>query len=334
MNEKSLEVLNQYNLRLIRATRGRGGLIVYTDKGEKLLAECVKQDKYYLREDVITSAVSEAGFEYVDTYVRNADGGIISELADEGRKYILKDMYQGNECNIRSVRDISQAAAALARLHIALDEAKSAIISEENDFTVARGNIANKIARQTREIRSAANYLKNRKQKSEYERTICRNIEHFYQEALRAEEMMARQYIQDGIADADAQNQLIHGNYTYHNIIMTESGTAVTNMEKCRIDVQVFDLYQFMRKVLEKYNWDIDLGYRILNEYDKVRRINDAEIGIITVLFAFPEKFFKLVNQYHNMNKAWVSPKSIEKLEAVLNGNAKRLDFLATLISL
>ena len=38
----------------------------------------------------------------------------------------------------------------------------------------------------------------------------------------------------------------------------------MTNFGHFRFDVQVADLYRFMRKILEKYNWDPQLGKDML----------------------------------------------------------------------
>ena len=57
MNEKSLEVLKQYDFEVNRVLRGRGGMILNTDRGVKLFLECVKSDKYYERENDITRRV-------------------------------------------------------------------------------------------------------------------------------------------------------------------------------------------------------------------------------------------------------------------------------------
>jgi CotS family spore coat protein len=132
---------------------------------------------------------------------------------------------------------------------------------------------------------------------------IFRNIDSFYNEAQKACELLENGGMAEILDEVSGENSLIHGNFTYHNVIIGGGGVAVTNMERCRIDCQMVDLYQFMRKILEKYNWDIDLGFRMLNEYDKVKRISDENLSVLTLLFTFPEKFYKLVNQYHNMNK-------------------------------
>lgn len=346
MNEKSLEVLNQYDVKIMGCVRGRGGILVSTDKGEKLLLECSKQDKYYLREDCITRAVKENGFENVDTYVRNSDNEIISVLPDEGRKYVLKDMYPGSECNVKNLRDIKASVSTMAKLHIALNAASSSLCINDSGVRLSRGSIKDTVVRHTRELKMAENYLKNKKRRTEYELTIYRQLGKFYSEARTAVDMLQNSEVEARLEKALDSNELVHGNFNYHNVIICDkpergnypagsntSGvmTAVTNMEKCRINCQIWDLYQFMRKILEKYNWDIDLAFKMLDEYDKVKPIEDGELKVLSVLFTFPEKFWKITNYYYNMNKAWVPPKSIEKLESCIAQNGRRLDFLATI---
>ena len=346
MNEKSLEVLNQYDVKIMGCVRGRGGILVSTDKGEKLLMECSKQDKYYLREDCITRAVKENGFENVDTYVRNSDNEIISVLPDEGRKYVLKDMYPGSECNVKNLRDIKASVSTMAKLHIALKAASSSLCINDSGVRLSRGSIKDTVERHTRELKMAENYLKNKKRRTEYELTIYRQLGKFYSEARTAVDMLQNSEVEARLEKALDSNELIHGNFNYHNVIICDKPergncpagsntagvmTAVTNMEKCRVDCQIWDLYQFMRKILEKYNWDIDLAFKMLDEYDKVKPVEDGELKVLSVLFTFPEKFWKITNYYYNMNKAWVPPKSIEKLENCIAQNGRRLDFLATI---
>ena len=42
-------------------------------------------------------------------------------------------------------------------------------------------------------------------------------------------------------------------------------------------DIQVKDLYQFLRKVLEKNNWDSSLGTMIMDTYLSVRTLSEEE---------------------------------------------------------
>ena len=234
----------------------------------------------------------------------------------------------------------------MAKLHIALNAASSSLCINDSGVRLSRGSIKDTIERHTRELKMAENYLKNKKRRTEYELTIYRQLGKFYSEARTAVDMLQNSEVEARLEKALDSNELIHGNFNYHNVIICDkpergsypagsnsSGvmTAVTNMEKCRIDCQIWDLYQFMRKILEKYNWDIDLAFKMLDEYDKVKPVEDGELKVLSVLFSFPEKFWKITNYYYNMNKAWVPPKSIEKLESCIAQNGRRLDFLATI---
>ena len=63
---------------------------------------------------------------------------------------------------------------------------------------------------------------------------------------------------------------MTHGEYNYHNIIMTREGIATMNFEKFHRDIQVEDLYYFLRKVMEKSGWKLRLGDGMLNAYSAI----------------------------------------------------------------
>ena len=88
--------------------------------------------------------------------------------------------------------------------------------------------------------------------------------------------------------------------------------------------MQVNDLYLFMRKILEKQNYDFRLGSRILDSYEQVRPLSMEEREYLSLRMQYPEKFWKLANYYYNTNKAWVPGKHMEKLEKFLFSKGKR----------
>ena len=104
MNEKSLSVLEQYDFNVYKTSRDRGGIILNTNQGLKLLYECNKAETHYEHEDKITQALLQTGFVNVDTYCRNKEGKLIA-ISDENRKYIVKDWFDGRECDIMNLSD-------------------------------------------------------------------------------------------------------------------------------------------------------------------------------------------------------------------------------------
>lgn len=357
MNEKSLDVLKQYNLNVYKAGRGRGGMILNTDCGTKLFLECSKCDRYYEREDTITQAVAENGFGIIDTYIRNSDGNLVSQ-DEEGRRYVIKDWFDGRECNVGDITDLCFSVNALGRLHntfksVAKEyspgtvevftlaaENNSELQADKDSDAIKSGNIfkngSSSMVRDTylrhmRELKSASNYLRSKKNKSDFEQLAFKNIRAFYDEAKHAVSLINDERFDERFKDAQDSGELIHGSYNYHNILFSDKCVAITNFDKCKNECQIYDLYQFMRKILEKYNWDIQLGYKLIDEYDKVKPIDDTDLNLLSALFEFPFKFWKIINYYYNSSKSWIPPKSIEKLKLTIDQNDKRRKFIETI---
>jgi spore coat protein I len=120
----------------------------------------------------------------------------------------------------------------------------------------------------------------------------------------------------------------VHGDYNYHNILMSYSEFATTNFEHARNDIQVTDLYYFLRKVMEKNHWDISLGEKILNCYQKYIPFQKGELEYIAICLAYPEKFWKAANSYYRSRKVWLPAKNLEKLELVIKQDEEKKTFL------
>ena len=129
-------------------------------------------------------------------------------------------------------------------------------------------------------------------------------------------------------AEEMKKSGMIHGEYNYHNIIMTKEGIATTNFEKFRRDIQVEDLYYFLRKVLEKSGWKIRLGDGMLNAYSAIHPLTEGEMEYLKIRLIYPEKFWKIANHYSQSHKPWRSMRDFEKLERVNAQEHEREQFL------
>jgi len=356
MNDKSLEVLRQYDIKLSRTARGRGGMLLDTDKGVRLFLECVYPNAFYERESDITAAIADNGYRLVDTYCKNADGNIVS-VDEDGRRYILKRWFDGRECSTAQLADVCDAVRALGKLHIAMENLPAKLSEQSSAAQRTAGqpaaqSIGEKRAdgqeraaqpynrrseplvhvyeRHMKELKMAANYLKNKKRRTDFENMAYKNIGDFHKEAVEAVERLNSPTVKAHLQNAYDTGELCHGSFNYHNVLFVGNEAAVTNFGRCRNECRIIDLYQFMRKILEKYDWDIKLAYKLIDEYNMVRSISDNDVELLSALFAFPEKFWKIINYYFNANKAWIPPKSIEKLKLVVVQNQSRRRLLET----
>lgn len=327
MNEKALSVIDQYGLEVRRSARTRGGIAVLTEAGYKLLYECTRSDSYYERENVITAGIKRTGFEYIDTYVMTTEGALFSQDT-QGRKYVLKNWFDAQECDIRNETHVAMAAKTLAVLHGHMTDMEKCINElKYNNATDMRM----KFDKHTKEMRMVGNYLKGKKNKNEFEMLMRRSLMTFHEDALMAAQELEEMDYGSRIEKARTSYEMCHGSYNYHNVLFTDRGCAVTGFEHCSVDCQINDLYQFMRKLLEKNGWDVRSGHSVIEAYSGVRPVSDDDMKLLRINFLYPEKFWKIVNFYNNSNKSWIPRKSMEKLDSVLAQNDARRAFIETL---
>ena len=174
------------------------------------------------------------------------------------------------------------------------------------------------------ELKKAYNYLKQKKSRQLFEQMAYKNIEAFYEEACRACERLMSSTFNERLERAAQSMELSHGSYTYHNVLIDGKDTFVVNFDRYKNECQINDLYQFIRKVMEKYNWESRVFYRLVDEYDRICPLSDEEMELLMVLLSYPEKFWKIINQYINANKSWIPDKNVEKLRKVIDQNSRK----------
>ena len=102
----------------------------------------------------------------------------------------------------------------------------------------------------------------------------------------------------------------------------------MVNMLKVNYAPAVQDLYDFLRKVMEKNNWDIPLGKTLLEAYSNIRPLSVREFEVLKAILSYPEKFWKIINYYYNSNKAWYSEKNEDKLKQFRKQEKLRWKFI------
>jgi len=329
MGERDLTALEQYDISVLRVGKGRDSMLCETDKGLMLLKEF---DGSVERAEAENRLLCELSHRIkVDGYVLNREGSAVTELPD-GRKYILKKGVEGREVDLKKSEEVCMAVRNLADLHIELE--KIAKTGKDNSYLEQFKKdrvFGEDIWRHHKELKRVRNYIRGQRKKNEFELKVLECFNLFYEQDEKAIE-----YIDGfgGFSEGDWEDMLLcHGNYNQHNVLFDASGRDIVtvNFERACFSYGVTDLYFFMRKCLEKQNYDVDAGVNIIKEYETVRSLKELEKKILYVLFLYPEKFWKIVNHYYNGNKAWVSQKSISKLQTLIEQENERQNFLCAL---
>lgn len=308
-----MDIFEQFQVTVYQTSRARGGYICDTNQGVRLIREYNGREEGLRKQAYITDELDKMGIT-TDVFVRTAEGKIVVQDEDY-RTYYMKRWFDGRECDSANVGELVEASKTLARLHkvIGAMEYDKEMVNESRESREV-------FARRIRELNSVKNYLRSKKKKNIFEEAVQENIDSFLQKAKNAGAALEKQ-------TALPQRRLCHGSYNHHNIIISGRECLITNFAKAAVGYQVMDLYDFMRKMLEKYDWDLKIGIRLYNAYVSERRLSGEENRLLLILFMFPEKYWKIVNHYYNSNKAWFPDKDMEKLKKAQAQEKSRIFF-------
>lgn len=309
MREKGTDVTTKYNIEVKKAGRARGAMLLTTESGPLLLKECPRTEQRLEFEQQIHRAIAASDCLCSDVMIENAEGKLLT-LDGEQKPYIIKKWYYGEECNPTEREDVCAAAQCLGKLHT-LMYGKIPV----NDRLLG-GNLIVCYERYNREMQRARNFVRNKRHKTDFELQLLRGFDTFFESCLHTLDLLKQSEYPSMYREALKQGELIHGDYNYHNIIFTSQRekAAIVNFESACVNLRIIDICNFLRKVMEKNDWDEDLGLEILQSYDRERKITAKERNLLKILLMYPEKFRKVVNHYFNGNKSWIPVKSMEKL--------------------
>ena len=181
LEDKVEKGLANYELTVKRRYRHRGGWLLDTAQGPKLLREYDRIRGHFAFENKIKEVLSMRGFERTDQVVKNKEDSYVTEL-DTGEKVVIYQWFSGEECDLRLSSDLALAGENLACLHHALEEV---CIFEEND-SLREMNLLGKIGKHTLELKRIHSYMKKKRQRTEFEiQAIC-CFDRFYEKAVEA----------------------------------------------------------------------------------------------------------------------------------------------------
>ena len=309
MYDRGLSVLEEYDLEVKSTGRGRGALICRAQEKTVLLREYEGSPRKLECQAELLTLVEQAGEILTDLPLKNKEGCYIT-YDKENVPYVVKQWYEGRECDTQSVKDIRRSVAALASLHNTMKMP----VREH----YIRESLITEYERHNRELRKIRKFVCGKQKKNAFERRYLDSISCFLwqgEEALRKLEASSYRKLRK---ESLEEGYVCHGEFNQHNVLFLSEQTAVVNFEQWNYDVPVSDLYQFMRKILEKHNWDLDIGRQMLDAYDAVRTLSQEELENLRIRFFSPEKYWKLSNYYYTHSKVWISQKNLEKLEKLI----------------
>ena len=315
MYDYGLSVLEQYGLTAPFSGRVRGALLCRTEKGPVILREFHGSEKKLSMQQQLLEKMKEQNC-LVDAYLRNREGVLVSRDKDSV-PYTAQIWFEGRECDTRSENDILKSIRTLAQIH------KIMQLPVEMDY--AGRNLQEEYIRHNQEMKKIRRFIRKKGAVNSFEKDYLKSVEWFLQKGEEAAAMLETTDYKNLRQQSLQSGSICHGEYNQHNVLILGKNTAVTNFSHWSFDVQMADLYRFMRKILEKHGWSERAAERILNAYSARRPLDEGEIETLRLYLSYPWKYWKLANRYYGSRKSWISGRNTEKLKTL---NAQQADWL------
>lgn len=328
MSEKMSEVYDAYDISIIRTMRGRGITIIVAQEGLFYLqmpdiSESRLQSEYEFKERLY-----EAGFTQMDRCIKNKKESLVT-FDRYNNPYVLRTYFEGRECNVTDLREIDAAVKNLARFH----SVGQAVWKDMDGDVHVR--ITSDFRKRNQELKRIRAFVAKQHPKHSFESLYLSAYDYFCEQTAACEVAYAKQ-VENG--DCEFLNHLgyCHGMYNHHSLLVEALDTGdlrvnTIGFDKFYVGNQLADLYHFLRKTVEKNNYDENIMQKILSTYDAYCPLSESDLQYIYMLYSYPEKFYKISNQYMNSPKNWISPKMQEKLEKVMLDEGKKLQLLSRL---
>ena len=314
-------ILSNYEIEIHGITKGRGNYICETEKGRKALTPFRGSKEKGMQLKQTLEALEQNGF-VVEQIELNKDLEAVTEDENTGERFLLKTYVEGTEINTDRLEDMKEAVKVMAIFHNAVKKIEPRMLQ-----TVLRESVVELYQRHYRELKNAKNYIRNRKKRNEFEQIYLKNFDKNKSLAERSLELLEKQ-------EKDIEcYQLCHGDFNQHNIVLVGGRYQLINLENLSYNWSMTDLANFMRKMLEKNDWDVRIGMELIGTYNSYRKIEKREQAQLYGLLLFPEKFWKVTNHYMNSRKSWISERDIDKLKRVIAQEELRLNFMENVFS-
>lgn len=322
MYDKGLSVLERYGLTSQATYRGRGALICETQAGLKQIKPFEGSAKRLERQNQLLEHLQETGHEHLDLVLRNEEGSLVT-TDKEGYSYLVKNWWDGRECDAKNPEDVCSGMRQLARLH------RDMFLAPNEDET--QENLIETYQKHNRGLKKIRSYVRQRQQKNDFEYLYLKHAQRYLEYGVRALESLECSDYLKMREQCRRKGTVCHGEYNQHNILMCGEEMTAVNFDRFRFEDQMADVAQFLRKVMEKHGWNRELAQRMIAAYHAERPISEEEWDCLAIRLSYPEKFWKVTSYYYNNKKSFLSARHQEKLVNLLRQEIQWQEFLKSL---
>lgn len=306
MDDLYLKILKEgYSLKFYGGKRTRTGFVCQTDKG---LKEIRKGGNDLLRlkaECDLRHYMKDRGFKISEFEICD-NGDFFYEI--NGNKYVLEDCMEGEELDFSNFCQAMRGAEILGHFHNCSEG------FESDDMPNDMDRIHDIFVKRYTELKRIRKRIKEKRRYSGIDMIVIENFDIVSDMAEKSINIIEN--FEESILNNKkySLNTVCHNAFKGDNVKILKNGcTTVTNLDKCSKNFTVWDLADFIRRLIKTEVFDENQLLEIINSYKNVRNIDDNDMNILKAFLMFPQKFLSICNEYYNKRSVCISDAMMER---------------------
>lgn len=321
---REFEIERQFDVHIESIKPKKGVYLLKTNKGNK----CLKRINYGVQKLYFVYAAKEHlisnGFKNIDRYDINTEEEPFAVVNED--IYTLSEWIEGRECDFHNDDDLVIATENLALLHIA---SKGYDPPENSKLKTDLGRWPHLMEKRVRSLDKMKNMCRKRHRKTEFDFEYMKNMEFYKDYGKRAMNVLSSSNYIELCDFTEKEKSFCHHDYTYHNIIIgADNDVNVIDFDYCKRELRVYDISNYLVKVLKRRDWDIKYCNLIIDTYNKISPLKAEEYRVLFGFLLFPQRFWRLSNRYYYNEINWGTKTLYKRLKALDDEKEKYNNFI------
>jgi spore coat protein I len=321
---REFEIERQFDLKIESIKPNRGVYYLKTNKGNK----CLKKIDYGIQKLLFVYSAKEhlisKGFTGIDRYCLNIEGNPYALVNED--IYTLSGWIEGRECNFHEDEDLISASQTLAVLH---EKSKGYEPPENSKLKTDLGRWPHLMEKRVKSFEKMRDMARKKGNKAQFDLNYIKSYDFFKQIGLKAINILNTSEYMNLCKKTEDEKGFCHHDYTYHNIIIDNKDEVnVIDFDYCKREIRVYDLSNYMIKVLKRCDWDIQHAKLIIDAYNKVSPLEESEYRVLFAFLLFPQRFWRLCNRFYYNEVNWGQSTFSNKIQELIDEREKYNKFI------
>ncbi|CAM4210709.1 CotS family spore coat protein [Paenibacillus alkaliterrae] len=321
------EIMSQYPLRLRSATliadKGKkAAWSIATNEGTKILKKSPATIKRLLFLIQAVKHMQKNGAP-IPAMVATRSGKEYSEDSS-GNCYVLSDAVQGTSPTY-GTEDLLAIMKELGKFHLASRGFQSNFTTNEREHL---GGWAQSYERYIERLESFKGLPKS--SSNEFQKLFLLHADHFIAQGKEALKWIRSGYYTNWVNKVAMQKNLCHQDFAAANLIKTNKGLVVIDMDSLTYDLPARDIRKIFNKVMKKHGWSSVKAILMLRAYREVHPLSDEECQIIYADLLFPHLFYGITSKIFNKRSDWTQSFALQKFKSLIASENDRQKMLAS----